>query len=63
MVISIVLFAVFTVLAMVGAYLALASTRGRVAGLWGVVATLIFFVLLYWGMTVIWHMGEGATLP
>jgi uncharacterized BrkB/YihY/UPF0761 family membrane protein len=42
------LFAVFSVLAVAGAYWALASVRSRAAGVWGALATAIFFLLLFW---------------
>ena len=54
---SILLYVVFSLLAMVGAYLALASTRTRKAGLWAALATGIFFVLLYFGLAAIWRLG------
>jgi hypothetical protein len=53
---SILLYAVFSLLAMVGAYLALASTRGRKAGFWGALATGLFFAALYWGLAVLWRL-------
>jgi hypothetical protein len=59
---SILLYAVFSLLAMVGAYLALASTRGRKAGLWGALATGLFFLGLYWGLAAIWRLA-GAPVP
>ena len=59
---SILLYIVFSLLAMVGAYLALASTRGREAGLWGAVATGLFFLALYWGLAVLWRLA-GAPAP
>ena len=56
---SILLYVAFALLAMVGAYLALASTRSRRAGLWAALATALFFVLLYFGLASIWKLGEG----
>jgi len=56
---SILLYVAFALLAMVGAYLALASTKSRKAGLWAALATGIFFVLLYFGLAAIWKLGEG----
>jgi hypothetical protein len=53
---SILLYAVFSLLATIGAYLALASLRGRRAGLWGALATGFFFLALYWGLTSLWHL-------
>ena len=60
---SILLYTVFSVLAMVGAYLAFASFRGRKAGLWGAVATGLFFALLYWGLVLVWRMAATPTPP
>jgi hypothetical protein len=59
---SILLYAVFSLLAMIGAYLALASLRGRSAGLWGALATGLFFLALYWGLAALWHMA-GPLAP
>jgi hypothetical protein len=59
---SILLYVVFSLLAMVGAYLALASTRGRKVGLWGALATGIFFLALYWGLAALWGMA-GPPAP
>jgi hypothetical protein len=59
---SILLYVVFSLLAMVGAYLALASTRGRKAGLWGALATGIFFLALYWGLVALWRLA-GPPAP
>jgi hypothetical protein len=53
---SLLLYLIFSLLAMMGAYLALASWRGRAAGLWGALATGLFFLALYWGLTAIWKM-------
>jgi len=57
---SILLYAVFSLLAVIGAYLALASLRGRKAGLWGALASGLFFLLLYWGLAAIWHLAGPA---
>ena len=59
---SILLYAVFSLLAVIGAYLALASLRGRSAGLWGALLTGLFFLALYWGLTAIWHLA-GPQAP
>jgi hypothetical protein len=59
---SILLYAVFSVLAMVGVYLALASSRGRKAGLWGALVSGLFFLGLYWGLAALWRMA-GAPSP
>ena len=55
---SILLYVVFSLLAMAGVYLALASTRGWRAGLWGALATGLFFLALYWGLTALWRMAR-----
>ena len=59
---SILLYVVFSLLAVVGAYLALASTRSRKAGLWGALATGLFFIVLYWGLAALWHLA-GPPAP
>jgi uncharacterized membrane protein YhaH (DUF805 family) len=59
---SILLYAVFSLLATIGAYLALASARGRAAGLRGALATGLFFLLLYWGLAAIWCL-VGPAAP
>jgi len=50
---AIALYLVFTLLAVVGAYWALASTRSRAAGLWGALAAALFFAALFWGCSVL----------
>jgi hypothetical protein len=59
---SILLYVLFSLLAMVGAYLALASTRGRKAGLWGALATGIFLLALFCGLVALWRT-VGASPP
>ena len=57
---SLLLYAVFSLLAVMGSYLALASLRGRKAGLWGALATGLFFLALYWGLVALWHLAGPA---
>jgi len=47
------LFLVFAVLAVGGAYWALASVKGRAAGLWGALAAALFFAALFWGLQIL----------
>jgi NADH:ubiquinone oxidoreductase subunit 3 (subunit A) len=57
---SILLFVVFSLLAMIGAYLALATTRSKTAGRWAAFGTGLFFLLLYWGLSYLWRIGAAA---
>jgi NADH:ubiquinone oxidoreductase subunit 3 (subunit A) len=57
---SILLFLVFSVLAMIGAYLALATTKSKAAGRWAAFGTGLFFLLLYWGLAWVWRIGTAA---
>ncbi|HXO19965.1 MAG TPA: hypothetical protein VOA87_08590 [Thermoanaerobaculia bacterium] len=49
------LYAVFALLSVAGTYLALASQRGRAAGVWGAVGALLFFAALYWGLVALFR--------
>jgi hypothetical protein len=53
-----VLFLLFTVLSTAGAYWILSRHVSRTAGIWGAVATLLFFVGLYLGL--IWLLRSGG---
>ena len=57
---SILLFAIFALLAMIGAYLALATTKSKTAGRWAAFGTGLFFLLLYWALTYLWKIGAAA---
>lgn len=50
---AIILYLVFAVLAVAGAYWALAATRSRAAGVWGALGAAIFFLALFWGLRVL----------
>jgi hypothetical protein len=53
------LYVLFAVLSMVAAYLAVAHWRGRPAGVWAAVITLVFFGVLLLGL---WAMLRGGGL-
>lgn len=57
---AILLYALFSLLATAGAYLALATTRGKTAGRWAALGTGLFFLVLYWGLSVLWGTAEAA---
>jgi len=44
------LYAVFAALSVAGAYLAVAHWRGRAAGIWAAVGTILFFGVLLLGL-------------
>jgi hypothetical protein len=50
---AIVLYLVFVVLAVAGTYWALASVRGRAAGVWGALGAALFFAALFWGIRIL----------
>jgi NADH:ubiquinone oxidoreductase subunit 3 (subunit A) len=57
---SILVFLLFALLAMMGAYLALATTRSKAAGRWAAFGTGLFFLLLYWALSYLWRIGAAA---
>jgi len=56
----VVLFCVFTLLSIVGAYWVVAHWRGRVAGIWAAVATALFFLALAFGVWALMREGGMA---
>ena len=60
MLLPLVLFVLFTVLSTAGAYLILERHKSRAAGVWGAVATLLFFVGLAWAL--VWLLRGGGVL-
>jgi hypothetical protein len=56
----VVLFCVFTLLSMAGAYWVAAHWRGRVAGIWAAIATALFFVALAFGVWALMREGGMA---
>lgn len=60
MLLPLLLFVLFTVLSTAGAYLILARHKSRAAGVWGAVATLLFFLGLAWAL--VWLMRGGGVL-
>ncbi len=60
MLLPMVLFLVFTVLSTAGAYWILSRQVSRAAGIWGALATLLFFVALLLALT--WLLRSGGFL-
>lgn len=58
MLVPTLLFILFSVLSTAGAYWILSRHVSRAAGIWGAVATLLFFVGLYLGL--LWLLGNLA---
>ena len=54
------LFLLFTVLSTAGAYWILSRHVSRAAGIWGALATLLFFVGLYLGL--VWLLRSGGIM-
>ena len=50
MFLPVILFSVFALLSVVGAYLIFARQRSRSAGIWAAAATALFFVVLFAGL-------------
>lgn len=50
MFLPVILFSVFALLSVVGAYLIFARQRSRSAGVWAAAATALFFVVLFAGL-------------
>jgi hypothetical protein len=57
---SILLYLIFALLAVIGAYLALATTKSRAAGRWAALGTGLFFLLLYWVLSYLWRIAAAA---
>jgi hypothetical protein len=57
---SILLYLIFSCLAMIGAYLALATTKSKAAGRWAALGAGLFFLLLYWVLSYLWRIGTAA---
>ncbi len=51
------LFCLFALLSVVGAYLAAAHWRGRVAGVWAALGTVLFFGALFVGLGFLLRSG------
>ncbi len=54
------LFLLFTGLSTAGAYLVLSRHVSRAAGIWGAVATFVFFAVLAWAL--VWLLRGGGLL-
>jgi len=57
---AILVYVVFSLLATAGAYLALATTRSRTAGRWAAFGTGLFFLVLYWVLSMLLRAAEAA---
>lgn len=60
MILAFVLFFVFALLSVIGAYLAVAPLRGPKAGIWAAAATVLFFAALFAGLLALWRSGGLA---
>lgn len=56
----VILFCLFTLLSMVGAYWVAAHWRGRAVGIWAAIATALFFFALAFGVWALIREGGAA---
>jgi drug/metabolite transporter superfamily protein YnfA len=60
MILPFVLFLLFALLSVVGAFLAVGHLRGQKAGLWAAAATTLFFAALLAGLLILLRSGGHA---